>query len=409
VVIKSRGRCRPRGYLSANKGKWNHEPHPRIAPLPLIFANHKKGILPDHMVAALAKDGAILHARELDSDQVQPASLDLRLGEVAYRVRASFLPGPHTTVAERITELQLHQIGLTDGAVLETGCVYIVPLIESLALPEDIAGATNPKSSTGRLDIFTRVIADNTRGFDRIKPGYHGPLYVEISPRTFPVLVRSGSRLSQLRLRRGNALLDADALRAVHAREHLVDDALAEIGEGIAVSVDLSTSLAQRAVGDKGSLVVGFRAKHHTGVIDVERRGAYDMGEFWDPIHSRPDRSLILDPGEFYILASKEAVQVPPDYAAEMVPFDPLVGEFRVHYAGFFDPGFGHAAAGGRGARAVLEVRSREVPFILEHGQTVGRLVYEKMLERPAALYGTRVGSSYQGQGLKLSKHFRTE
>jgi len=360
------------------------------------------------MVAALAKDGVILHARDLDPDQIQPASLDLRLGEVAYRVRASFLPGPHTTVAERISELQLHQIGLTGGAVLETGCVYIVPLIESLALPEDIAGATNPKSSTGRLDIFTRVIADNTRGFDRIKPGYHGPLYVEISPRTFPVLVRIGSRLSQLRLRRGNALLDADALRAVHAREHLVDDALAEIGDGIAVSVDLSTSLAQRAVGAKGSPVVGFRARHHTGVIDVERREAYDMAEFWDPIHSRSDRSLILDPGEFYILASKEAVQVPPDYAAEMVPFDPLVGEFRVHYAGFFDPGFGHAGAGGQGARAVLEVRSREVPFILEHGQIVGRLIYEKMLERPTTLYGTRAGSSYQGQRLKLSKHFRT-
>jgi dCTP deaminase len=280
--------------------------------------------------------------------------------------------------------------------------------LESLALPHDIAGAANPKSSTGRLDVFTRVIADNTRGFDRIKAGYHGPLYVEISPRTFPVLVRTGSRLSQLRLRRGNALLDADALGALHARERLVDDAAAEITEGIAVSVDLSAALpSARAAPADGQPVVGFRAKHHTGVVEVERRASYDVADFWEPIHARNDQSLILDPDEFYILASKEAVQVPPDYAAEMVPFDPLVGEFRVHYAGFFDPGFGHVTAGGSGARAVLEVRSREVPFILEHGQIVGRLIYEKMLQRPRSLYGAGLGSNYQAQGLKLSKHFR--
>jgi dCTP deaminase len=378
--------------------------------LPLALPADQKGILPDHMIAALARDGAILRAHEFQPDQIQPASLDLRLGELAYRVRASFLPGPNTTVAERIDELKLHEIALGNGAVLETGCVYIVPLIESLALPTHIAGAANPKSSTGRLDVFTRVIADKTRGFDRIKPGYHGPLYAEISPRTFPILVRMGSRLSQLRFRHGNALLDAGALRELHARERLVDDAAADVSEGIAVSVDLSASLScslKPAGAEAG--VVGFRAKHHTGLIDIERRAGYEIADFWEAIHSRKDRSLILDPDEFYILASKEAVQVPPDYAAEMVPFDPLVGEFRVHYAGFFDPGFGHAAAGGRGARAVLEVRSREVPFILEHGQIVGRLVYEKMLERPASLYGERGASSYQAQGLKLSKHFRSE
>jgi len=366
----------------------------------LAFAVDQKGILPDHMIAALARDGAILPAYDFVPDQIQPASLDLRLGEVAYRVRASFLPGPDTTVAERIDQLKLHEIALGDGAVLETGCVYIVPLIESLALPDHIAAAANPKSSTGRLDVFTRVIADETRGFDRISAGYHGPLYAEISPRTFPVLVREGSRLSQIRFRRGNALLDAETLRALHARERLVDDEAADVSAGIAVSVDLS------GLGPDG--LVGYRAKRHTGLIDVERRAGYDVAEFWEPMRSRKDQSLILDPDEFYILASKEAVQVPPDYAAEMVPFDPLVGEFRVHYAGFFDPGFGYAGAGGRGARAVLEVRSREVPFILEHGQIVGRLVYEKMLERPNSLYGERIGSNYQAQGLKLSKHFRT-
>ena len=297
----------------------------------------------------------------------------------------------------------MHEFALANGAVLETGCVYIVPLIESLVLPENIAASTNPKSSTGRLDVFTRVIADETRGFDRVAPGYRGPLYAEISPKTFPVLVREGSRLSQIRFRHGNAVLDAETLRELHARERLVDRAEAVMGDGVAVSVDLSGAAL---AGGKG--VVGYRAKRHTAVVEVERRAAYDVADFWEPITARADRSLILDPDEFYILASTEAVQVPPDYAAEMVPFDPLVGEFRVHYAGFFDPGFGYAGAGGLGARAVLEVRSREVPFILEHGQIVGRLVYENMLARPDRLYGSGIGSNYQAQGLKLSKHFRS-
>jgi len=275
--------------------------------LPLAFAAVERGILPDHMIAELAQDGAIVLDRALQPDQIQPASLDLRLGGVAYRVRASFLPGPQTTVAERIDELKLHQIALGEGAVLETSCVYIVPLLESLALPGDIAGAANPKSSTGRLDVFTRVIADKTRGFDRIKPGYHGPLYVEISPRTFPVLVRTGSRLSQLRLRHGNALLDAGALRALHARERLVDDAAAEITEGIAVSVDLSAALpSARAGAAEGKPVVGFRARHHTGLIDVKRRAGYEVADFWEPIHARADQTVILDLDEFYILASNE-------------------------------------------------------------------------------------------------------
>jgi dCTP deaminase len=357
----------------------------------LSFAIDDKGILPDRMIAALAADGGILSESQFMADQIQPASLDLRLGEVAYRVRASFLPG-RTTVGRRIDELKLHEISLTDGAVLETGCVYIVPLLESLALPDDISAAANPKSST-------RVIADETRGFDRIEIGYHGPLYAEISPRTFPVLVREGSRLSQIRFRHGHALLDSDSLRALHARERLVDAPTADVSEGVAVGVDLS------GIGPGG--LVGYRAKRHTGLIDMERRSGYAVLDFWEPIQARPDKNLILDPDEFYILASKEAVQVPPDYAAEMVPFDPLVGEFRVHYAGFFDPGFGYAGAGGKGARAVLEVRSREVPFILEHGQIVGRLIYEKMIARPEKLYGQGIGSNYQAQSLKLSKHFK--
>ena len=372
--------------------------------MPLSFTPSDSGILPDRMIAELAANGGIRAHYPFAPGQIQPASLDLRLGAIAYRVRASFLPGPGTTVAERIVDLKLHEFSLASGAVLETACVYIVPLIERLSLPSAIAAATNPKSSTGRLDVFTRVIADETRGFDRVAPGYSGPLYAEISPKTFPILVREGTRLSQLRLRRGDAALSAEALRALHASERLVDRDDAVMGDGVAVSIDLSGN----GISGNGPGVVGYRAKRHTAVIEVDQRDAYDAADFWEPIAARADKSLILDPDEFYILASNEAVQVPPDYAAEMVPFDPLVGEFRVHYAGFFDPGFGYAGSGGLGSRAVLEVRSREVPFILEHGQIVGRLVYEKMLARPDQLYGSGIGSNYQAQGLKLSKHFRS-
>ena len=364
------------------------------------FNGSGSGILPDRSVLKLTEAGHILPSAPYADGQVQPASLDLRLGPVAYRVRASFLPGPQATVTERIDALRLHTIDLSGSAVLETGCVYIVPLMESLALPADISATANPKSSTGRLDVFTRVIADRSRGFDQVAAGYEGPLYAEISPRTFPVLVRQGSRLSQIRFRRGDSILDAAQLRTLHERERLVDSDDADLTDGVAVGVDLS--------GDFAGGLIGYRAKRHTGLIDVDLRNGYDVAEFWEPMHARADQSLILDPNEFYILASKEAVQVPPDYAAEMVPFDPLVGEFRVHYAGFFDPGFGYAGAGGRGARAVLEVRSREVPFIIEHGQIVGRLVYEAMMARPDTLYGQGIGSNYQAQSLKLSKHFRS-
>ncbi|MET0705748.1 MAG: 2'-deoxycytidine 5'-triphosphate deaminase, partial [Tardiphaga sp.] len=372
--------------------------------MPFTLPVDADGILPDRLIAAMADAGLILPAYPFVESQIQPASLDLRLGDTAYRVRASFLPGPNSTVAERIDELKLHEIDLSDGAVLETNCVYIVPLIESLALPPNIFASANPKSSTGRLDVFTRVIADGTRRFDVIGAGYHGPLYAEISPKTFPVLLREGSRLSQVRFRVGDAILDNEALEDLHAMDPLVDSDEADLNNGVALSVDLSGDnesgfvgyrakrhtgvvdidrRAGYAVGEfwepiaanaDGIAVgvdlaglgpdnfVGYRAKRHTGLIDVEKRDGHPVGDFWEPIAARPDKSLILDPDEFYILASKEAVQVPPDYAAEMVPFDPLVGEFRVHYAGFFDPGFGHSAAGGTGSRAVLEVRSREVP-----------------------------------------------
>jgi dCTP deaminase len=357
------------------------------------------GILPDQDIAALFSSGALAAPRPLDADQIQPASLDLRLGQKAYRVRASFLPGPDSLVETKLERLKLHEIDLSQGAVLETGCVYIVPLMESLALPAHVSASANPKSSTGRLDIFTRVMTDRGHEFDKITAGYRGPLYLEVSPRTFPIVVRAGSRLSQIRFRTGHAVLSEDELLALHRAETLVATEPPDIsGGGIALSIDLA--------GDETGLV-GYRGKHHTGLVDVDRRAAHDVADFWEPLHRDKARELVLDPDEFYILVSREAVHVPPLFAAEMTPFDPLVGEFRVHYAGFFDPGFGHSAAGGTGSRAVLEVRSHEVPFILEHGQIVGRLVYEHMLKRPKALYGTDLGSNYQAQGLKLSKHFR--
>ena len=355
------------------------------------------GILPDRAIAALFDSGAIVAARPRDVDQIQPASLDLRLGTKAYRARASFLPGRGKTVSEKLARFALHEIDLTPGAVLETGCVYLVPLMESLKLPAGMTAAANPTSSTGRLDIFTRVITDGAQEFDKVPEGYDGPLFIEISPRTFPIVVRPGSRLSQIRFRAGGSSLSEADLAGLHAAEQLVTSQEPNISNGgIALSIDL--------VGDVDGLV-GYRGKRHTGVIDVDRRD-YPLREFWEPIHRSAAGELVLDPDEFYILASSEAVHVPPAYAAEMTPYDPLVGEFRVHYAGFFDPGFGHSGAGGTGSRAVLEVRSHEVPFILEHGQIVGRLVYEHMAGLPDRLYGLDLASNYQAQGLKLSKHF---
>ncbi|MEJ8473359.1 2'-deoxycytidine 5'-triphosphate deaminase [Roseibium algae] len=358
------------------------------------------GILPAHTIEQMFSEGTIFSELPPVTGQIQPASLDLRLGHSAYRVRASFLTGPNSTVLDKLESLKLHRFDLTEGAVLETGCVYIVPLQENLALPADISATANPKSSTGRLDVFTRVITDHGLAFDTVPAGYSGPLYAEISPLTFPILARAGSRLSQIRFRNGVSVVSDAELEKVHKAHTLMSGGNERIGGGVQLSIDLE--------GQGDGKLVGYRAKQHSGLIDVDKPGEHEPLDFWEPIYRRGAAELILDPNEFYILVSQEAVHVPPDYAAEMVPFDALVGEFRVHYAGFFDPGFGHAGVGGIGSRAVLEVRSHDVPFILEHGQTVGRLVYENMAERPQQLYGEGIGSNYQGQALKLSKHFKT-
>ena len=337
-----------------------------------------KGILPQQAIKDLLENGAIL-APDMGADghppQVQPASLDLRLGGKAYRLRASFLPGDGQRVTDVLPDICMHEIDLSGGAVLETGCVYLVPLQESLNLSDDLGAAANPKSSTGRLDVFTRVIYDGATRFDALPNGYAGPLYVEIAPRTFSVLVRPGDRLVQMRFRRGQMT----------------------ILETQTVSLDLN--------GFDDSGIVGWRARRHAGLVDIAKVGGHKARDYWEPLYADGGQ-LVLDPEEFYILASKEAVSIPINQAAEMAPIATEIGEFRAHYAGFFDPGFGEAAAGGEGSRAVLEVRGRDVPFLMRHGQPVAKLVFESMSEKTATLYGAQ-GSNYQKQGLRLSKHFQ--
>lgn len=354
------------------------------------------GVLPDHAIQQLIDRGAIAADMPIADGQVQPASLDLRLGTVAYRVRASFLPGPNRTITTRLADFEMHRIDLTNGAVLEKGAVYVVPLMERLALPTGMTAAASAKSSIGRLDLLTRIITDYGIEFDRVPDGYTGPLYVEICPGSFSVLVQPGQMVNQIIFRLGQTALPDRDLMALHANTPIVSgDAV--ISDGLGFSVDLRP--------EQGNLV-GYRAKPHTGVIDLSKRAYYEPAEFWEPVHSDTGW-IILDPGAFYILVSQEAITIPPAYAAEMAPYLAMVGEFRVHYAGFFDPGFGYAAAGGQGSRGVLEVRCHEAPFVLEHGQVVGRLIYEHMTEIPTQLYGAGISSNYQGQGLKLSKHFK--
>ena len=362
------------------------------------------GILPDRDIAKLIAGGRISAAGGVDVSQIQPASLDLRLGATAWRVRASFLPGKGSTVQAKIDRLKMHQIDLTKPVVLEKGCVYIAELMEELRLPADIAGHANPKSSTGRLDIFTRLITDAGAEFEGVVAGYKGKLYVEIMPHTFSVLAQQGTRLNQIRFVRGHPppsdtkLTELDqALRLVYSDS---DGPLpAIIKNGLWISVDLE--------GDASHGIIGYRAKHHAPLIDLSQINHYDPLEFWEPIARNADRSLVLNPDDFYILVSRERVRIPNSHAASMVPYDPSVGEFRIHYAGFFDPGFGYGANDVNGARAVLEVRSHDVPFLIEHGQDVGRLIYERLLGEPEKIYGVNIGSNYQSQGLKLSKQFK--
>ena len=336
-----------------------------------------EGISPKQVIKKLIESGHI-NCPNADlggrSTQLQPASLDLSLGYKAYRIRASFLPGKNRTVKQCLSDVKMHEIDLSSGAVLETGCVYLVPLQEALNLPDYLSARANPKSSTGRLDVFTRVICDGANSFDVIPNGYQGPLYVEIAPRTFSILVKPGDRLVQMRFRKGIA-------KTIRTQT---------------VSIDLQGF---------DSNIVGWRARRHAGLVDISAVDGHIARDYWEPLFAETSQ-LVLDPDEFYILASKESVSIPRNEAAEMAPIATEIGEFRAHYAGFFDPGFGMADVGGEGSRAVLEVRGRDVPFLLRHGQPVAKLVFEPMMDIPDFLYGQN-GSHYQAQDLRLSKHFK--
>lgn len=363
------------------------------------------GVQPVQAIRAFVNDGLVKTVAGADPIvpvQYQPASLDLRLGHFAWRVRSSFLPGPGRKVMDRVTEMDGYPIDLTRGAVLETNGVYVIPLQEELYLPDTMQAFANPKSTTGRLDIMTRLVTDEGTVFDQTPKGYRGPLFLEVAPQTFSVVVQPGTRLNQVRFQRGtrSSLSGNDLKRRYYAGDLMRPYRKeAEIeGDLIPVTVDLR--------GDARNAYIGFRAKRHTDRIDLEKVNHYSWADFWEPVEIPSNRpGLTLDPGEFYILATVEEVRVPGEFAAEMVPYSSRSGEYRVHYAGFFDPGFGLGTAVG-GSKGVLEVRSHEIPFMLEHGQTVGWLRYDKMSEAPDILYGAGLGSNYQGQGLALAKHF---
>ncbi len=369
--------------------------------------SYPTGVLPSQTLRELINEKVIFSLEDqIEESQIQPASLDLRLGRYAYRVRASFLPGENYSVMKKINTLGMHKIDLNKGNVLERGAVYIVPLQESVALPSRISGIANPKSSIGRVDVFTRLITDKGMEFDRVIEGYKGFLYAEISPRTFSVIVAKGTRLLQMRLRRGTPRPNDTATRRLHEKVKLVESKYTDkefakrIKNGVPISIDLS--------GENTDGVIGYKAKKYTSLIDLDKVDEYNYEDFWEKIYLNKNKNVILDPYAFYILVSKEAVTVPPDYAAEMAAFNPLHGEFRVHYAGFFDPGFGHHSLGGKGSKAVLEVRSYELPFTLEDGQIVCRIIYERLTEVPDKRYGSeKLNSNYQAQNLKLSKHFK--
>jgi len=372
--------------------------------LPEADETNTTGLLPSQKLEECIDAGYIRAANGIAPDQIQPSSIDLRLGAFAWRVGASFLPTRDSTVPNKLKDLLIEKIDLTSGAVLRKGNIYIVPLQEEVSLPGFLWGKANPKSTTGRLDIFTRLLTDYADSFEYVGKGYKGKLYAEIVPRTFSVIAREGTRLNQLRIVKGNPPPSDAKLTELHENEVLVysqdeQPHEATIFKGLWLSLDLC--------GTQGSEIVGYRAKKGASPIDLAKINFYEVNEYWHPIHRPASASVVLDPEEFYILVSKERVRIPPQYAAEMVPLDPSVGEFRIHYAGFFDPGFGYGSDDLKGTHAVLEVRSHEVPFLVEDGQRVGRLVYEQMLAPPAKLYGRDIGSSYQSQGLALSKQFK--
>ncbi len=364
------------------------------------------GVLPAQLLReAIAQEWIVAGAWRIPKESVQPASVDLRLGERAWALRCSFLPDSDSTVEQKVEDLAFEQIDLRDGATLERDRPYLVPLIEELRLPEHVRAKANPKSSTGRLDVFTRVLTDRNHRFDEIAAGYHGKLYLEVVPRTFAIRVQTGLALNQVRLADGDGRLNDGELLTLHEQLPLLfrdEQPLAQsslsLGDGLFLSLDASGGTEN---------TVGYRAKKNSLPIDLTKVGALRWQDYWEPVHPEAKQRIVLEPEVFYLLLSAEGVRIPPSYAAEMLAYDPTAGELRTHYAGFFDPGFGHSPAGEPGgSRAALEVRARDVSFMVEHGQPVCKLAFERMTEEPDVLYGTDVGSNYQGQQTMLSKHF---
>jgi dCTP deaminase len=364
---------------------------------------HSTGVLPSQTIRRLIAAGRIGSPIEITDDQIQPASIDLRLGPVAYRVQASFLPGRYSSVAKKVRDLQIAEIDLTNPTVFEKGCVYIVPLLEELNLPSDLIVKANPKSTTGRLDVFTRLITDYGTEFEWVPKRYRGKLYAEIVSRTFTVKVVMGTRLNQLRFIRGTPPSTDRMLLELDEKENLVYEdedspGTANIDQGLRISVDLS--------GDNDD-TVAYKARQNAPVLDLSQKNFYESSEFWETINPPKRNGLVLQPGDFYLLSSREKIRVPPHFAAELVPYDPAMGELRIHYAGFFDPGFGYGLSDIFGTKAVLEVRAHEVPVLLEDRQIIGRLIYSRMTGPPERIYGSSIGSNYQQQGSMLSKQFK--
>ena len=365
-----------------------------------------RGVLPSQLLAEAVGAGWVDAGPGLPPGNIQPASLDLRLGPAAYRLRCSFLPG-EKTVEEKLQQLVVDELDLRqDGAVLETGRPYLVPLVESLRLPKFVRAKANPKSSTGRLDVFCRLVTDGSFRFDEVANGYQGPLWLEVVPLSFAVRARQGLSLNQLRLMVGRARLDDYEVRELHERSPIVyidgrpalQHELA-LDEGLFLSVDLLRGAHQG---------VGYRAREHTFALDLAELGQHPAERYWEKALPEDEGRMVLAPERFYLLLSREAVSVPPELACEMTAYDPTSGELRAHYAGFFDPGFGYDQAGHlKGSRAALEVRAHDVPFLVEHGQRVCRLTFEHMAAPPDKLYGDDIGSNYQGQEGTLSKHFK--
>lgn len=365
-------------------------------------------LLVDREIAALLGSAVrpVAGAGPIANLQLQASSLDLRLGPVAYRIRAGFLPG-RTPIAERLAELETSRLSLErGGAVLEKGLVYLVPLEEELALPADVSATFNPRSSTGRCDLFTRVLVEDHPRFHAAPAGYRGRLWLEVAPLSFPVRLVRGDRLAQARFSRGEPALGADELRAIYARTPLcyVGGRPVPIDE---VRFDGEGGL-ELHLGLEGRDPSGWRAQAHTGVVDFGREGVHAIEDFWEAVHS-PAGHSILAPGCFYLFASRERVVVPPELATEMLPVDVDIGEMRNNYAGFFDNGFGwHDDPARRGTPAVLEVRAHDVPFLVEDGQVFFRLRYYRTSGAPTHLYAAaRGGTSYREQDLTPARCFR--